>query len=57
LLVDQLAGRCGPLPDVIEQRIRRLPMERLRALGKAVFDFHSVGDVQSWLDDFDAGAD
>jgi len=57
LLVELLAGRCGPLPDDIEQRIRGLPMRRLRELGKAVFDFRSNGDVQSWLDEFDGGTD
>jgi hypothetical protein len=51
MLLDQLAGRWGPPPDSIEQRVRRLPLQRLKELGKAIFDLRSLDDVQSWLDE------
>ncbi|MCR4411789.1 MAG: DUF4351 domain-containing protein [Thermoguttaceae bacterium] len=50
ILLRQLVKLCGPLPQAIEDRVRRLSLERLAALGEAVFDFRSLQDLQSWLD-------
>jgi hypothetical protein len=50
VLLKLLARVCGPVPEEIEQRVRRLPIERLEALGEALLDFRSLPDVQAWLD-------
>ena len=34
------------LPEDLDQRVRRLPIERLKELGKALFDFRSLQDLQ-----------
>jgi flagellar biosynthesis/type III secretory pathway protein FliH len=50
VLLKPLAKLCGPLPEEIQQRIRHLPFEQLSALGEALLDFHSLADLQAWLD-------
>jgi hypothetical protein len=50
VLLKLLARVCGPVPEELEQRVRRLPIERLEALGEARLDFRSVQEVQAWLD-------
>jgi hypothetical protein len=50
VLLKQLAKICGPVPEDIERCVRQLPIERLEALGEAMFDFHSLQDVQAWFD-------
>jgi hypothetical protein len=50
VLLKLLARVCGPVPEELEQRVRRLPIERLEALGEALLDFRSLQDVQAWLD-------
>ncbi len=50
VLLKPLAKLCGPLPEEVQQRIRRLPFEQLSALGEALLDFHSLVDLQAWLD-------
>ena len=50
VLLKPLAKLCGPLPEDIRQRIQRLSIEQLAALGEALLDFHALADLQSWLD-------
>jgi hypothetical protein len=56
VLLVQLARLCGPLPEEFEQRVRELPIESLKELGQAVFDFRSLPDLQAWLDAHDEAA-
>jgi hypothetical protein len=53
VLLEAITRLCDPLPDGLEQRVRRLPIERLKELNKALFDFQSVQDLQAWLDAFE----
>jgi hypothetical protein len=50
VVLEQLARLCGPLPDDAEQRIRRLPIDRLKELGTALFEFRSLQDMHVWLE-------
>ena len=50
VLLKAIANLGDALPTDLEQRVRRLPIERLEALGEALFDFRSLEDVQGWLD-------
>jgi hypothetical protein len=50
VLLEALTKLCGPLPEDLEQRVRQLSMERLKELGKTLFDFRSPLDLQGWLD-------
>ena len=50
-----LAGASLPsawrlLPDELQQQIQRLPLDQLAALGKALLDFDSLQDLESWLE-------
>jgi len=49
VLVKPLTKLCGPLPDDVQERIRRLSIDQLSALGEAIFDFRSLDDLQAWL--------
>jgi hypothetical protein len=50
VLLKQLRKLCGPLPEGVEDRVRKLSLERLEALGEAVLDLHSLRDLEAWLD-------
>ena len=49
VLLKVLSRRWGTLPEELQQQIRRLSLEQQAALGEAVFDFHTVHDLQTWL--------
>jgi hypothetical protein len=49
VLLETLSRVCGSLPDDVEQRVRRLPVERMKQLGRALFDFDSLHDLLAWL--------
>lgn len=49
VLLKVLSRRWGVLPEELQQQIRRLPLEQQAALGEAVFDFHTVKDLETWL--------
>jgi hypothetical protein len=49
VLLGQLTKLCGPLPEDLEQRVRQLPIEGLKELGKSLLDFRALPDVQAWL--------
>ncbi len=50
VLLTQLGGICGPLPEEITGRIRSLPYPELEALGKALLAFRTLDDLEAWLD-------
>ena len=50
ILLRQLAKRCGPLSEELQQQIRQLPLDQLAALGEAVLDFRSRQDLEAWLE-------
>jgi hypothetical protein len=50
VILRQLGKLLGSLPEGVEERIRRLTLERLQALGEAVLGFKSLQDLESWLD-------
>jgi hypothetical protein len=50
VLMKQLTKVCGPLPEDVQQRIQRMSIGQLAALGEALLDFRSLADLQSWLD-------
>ena len=50
VLLRQLGKLCGPLPRGVEERIHKLSLERLEALGEAVLGIESLQDLESWLD-------
>jgi len=57
VLLKPLSKLWGPLPDDVQEQIRRLSIDQLSALGEAIFDFHSLDDLQAWLVDNANGAD
>jgi hypothetical protein len=44
----QLRRRLGTLSEEREAKVRRLPIERLDALGEALLDFQSTADLDAW---------
>jgi hypothetical protein len=50
VLLGQLTRLCGTIPEALEQRLYRLPLERLAELGEALLDFRSLDDLRAWLD-------
>lgn len=50
MLLKQLGRVCGPVPEDLAQRVGQLPATGLEALGEALLDFHTVQDVEAWLD-------
>jgi hypothetical protein len=50
VLLKQLTRVCGSVPEELEQRVRRLSIDRLEALGEAILDFRTLKDVQAWFD-------
>jgi predicted transposase YdaD len=49
VILSQLRRLCGPLPEGIEERVRKLSMERLESLGEAVLSLRSLQDLEAWL--------
>jgi hypothetical protein len=45
-----LARTCGAVPEDLQQRMYRLPLEGLHELGEALLDFRSLDDLRAWLD-------
>jgi hypothetical protein len=50
LLLEQLDALFGTVPEEFQQQIRRLRIEQLTALGKAILDFESAEDLEVWLE-------
>jgi hypothetical protein len=51
-LVVQLTKLCGSLPEAHEGRIRDLSIEQLQKLGEDLLDFHSLADLERWLEQY-----
>ncbi len=49
LVARLLAKRFGPLSPATEKAIEGLSLQKLEALGVALLDFQSKGDLQAWL--------
>ena len=49
LLIRQLSCKLGEIPDTVKTSINQLADETLENLGEALFDFSSVDDLTSWL--------
>jgi hypothetical protein len=49
-LLEQLDALFGTVPEEFQQQIRRLRIEQLTALGKAILDFESAEDLEVWLE-------
>jgi len=54
VLLAQLSEVCGTLPEDYEDRVRQLPSSALEGLAKSLLRFQSLGDLQSWLDRYEA---
>lgn len=50
LLIELLSFRFATLTQTTEQQIRELSEQNLAELGKAIFGFNNLSDVQAWLD-------
>jgi len=49
VLLRLLGKLCGPLPEGVESRVRKLSMERIEALGEAALGLRSLEDLEAWL--------
>ena len=50
VLLGPLTRICEAIPEEVEQRLYRLPLEKLAELGEALLDFRSLDDLRAWLD-------
>ena len=49
LVLKLLTRKLGHLPLDITTKVSDLNLEELETLAEAIFDFTSVGDLESWL--------
>ena len=49
LILRLLQRRCGEVNPTLRERVVRLSVPHLEALGEAVLDFQSLADVEQWL--------
>lgn len=49
LVLLQLERRCGPLDDMVQQRVRSLSGKQVAALGQDLLDFTGRADLDRWL--------
>jgi len=49
LVLRQLQKRVGDLPQEVRERIQRLSLEQLEALGEELLDFIVINDLLNWL--------
>ena len=50
LLLKQLCKRWGEVPAPVREQIQALQIEQLFELGEAVLDFHTIQDLEDWLE-------
>ena len=50
LVVRQLRRRLGTVPADISAKLDIFTPEQIDDLGEALLDFHTVADLQQWLD-------
>ena len=49
LILRQLQRRCGEGAPAVQERIRRLNLPQLEALGEALLEFGGLADLEQWL--------
>ena len=49
LILRQLHRRCGEVTPTVQERIRRLSLLQLEALGEALLEFGGLADLEQWL--------
>jgi predicted transposase/invertase (TIGR01784 family) len=49
LILRLLQRRCGELTPTMQERLARLDLPQLEALGEALLDFRGVTDLEQWL--------
>ncbi len=49
LILDQLTGLVGELPELIREQITALSSDRLKPLGLALLKFNQLSDLEEWL--------
>jgi len=50
LILPLLRRRCGEVAPAMREHVARLSLPQLEALGEALLDFHSVADLEQWLE-------
>lgn len=50
ILLNILRRVCGPLPEEVETRVRRLAYPEIEALSEALLTFRTLDDLRTWLD-------
>ena len=53
LILRQISRRFGAIEPSLELKIKGLLLPELESLGESLFDFSSVNDVISWLNQVD----
>jgi len=49
LVIELLNHRFVEIPPSLTEQLKKLTNEQLRELGKAVFDFTTISDLETWL--------
>jgi len=55
LILRQLNRRVGEVPESAQQRVERLTIAQLEALGEALLDFEQLADLLRWLEALEPG--
>jgi Domain of unknown function (DUF4351) len=50
LILRQISHRWGSISALSQTQIERLSLVQLEELGKALFDFTQLADIEAWLD-------
>jgi Domain of unknown function (DUF4351) len=50
MILRQLTRRAFPVSNDLQDRVKALPLERLKTLGEDLMDFSQAEDLLSWLD-------
>ena len=54
LLLKLLKRRVGEVPESVQQRVEKLTIAQLEALGEALLDFEQLTDLLRWLEAFES---
>ena len=52
LILRQLTRRLGNLTPDLTERVQKLPVEQLEALGEALLDFNEPEELVAWLEQY-----
>jgi len=50
MIIQQINYRFSEIDSSLIQQVRRLTSEKLTELGRAIFNFSTVTDLQQWLE-------